>query len=300
MALWFFWITLLITLLCVGGLTTAIVLNLLLRQVFWMKEFLFILGGAVVIMISQLSIYQPGIFSEEIEGNLYFSLLQIGAILIAWGYLSLMFIVHDKRSEIARFSLLTGWSVSIGISVLLKWMGLFYDIFLYFPAVSVVIPSVYIIIRMNIFKRKEFGPMLVLLAAVSLAGYVFEIIEFLLQTANISFIEHIPSGSFAFTGFSLVLAVTALVFCLKNVRALKGQMTGSVPSENQINVFCRTNELTKRESEIVEKLILRFTHKEIADQLNISSRTVERHVYNMYQKTGLSNRFELYDLIRSK
>jgi len=296
----FFWITLFVTLLCVGGLTTAIVLNLLLRLVFWIKEFLFILGGAVIIMISQLSFYQPSILSEINLENIYFTLLQMGGMFMSWGYLSLMFIEDEKRNEIIRYCLISGWSVCIVISIVLKWVGTFYDVFLYLPAVSVVIPSIMILIRTKIFLRKEFGKMLLVFAVVSLAGYAFEIIEYLLQIADIPIIHHIPSGSFSFTGFSLLLAITALVFCLKTVNALRGQMSGAVPTEIQIDSFCRCNDLTKRESEIVEKLLLRFSHKEIGEQLKISPRTVERHVYNMYQKTGLSNRFELYDLIRSQ
>ncbi|GAB4368906.1 MAG: hypothetical protein Kow009_05610 [Spirochaetales bacterium] len=45
--------------------------------------------------------------------------------------------------------------------------------------------------------------------------------------------------------------------------------------------------ITKREKEIVLLLQLRMTYAEIASVLGISRRTVEKHVYNMYDKLGV-------------
>ena len=50
--------------------------------------------------------------------------------------------------------------------------------------------------------------------------------------------------------------------------------------------------LTKREKEILEMLSKGLVYKEIADQLNISSETVRKHVYNVYAKLHVSNRVE--------
>jgi len=50
--------------------------------------------------------------------------------------------------------------------------------------------------------------------------------------------------------------------------------------------------LTKREKEILEMLSKGLIYKEIADQVNISSETVRKHVYNVYAKLHVSNRVE--------
>lgn len=56
---------------------------------------------------------------------------------------------------------------------------------------------------------------------------------------------------------------------------------------------------TGREDEIVQQALLGKTYNEIADTLCISVRTVESHLYNIFQKTGVKNRVQLINLIAS-
>jgi DNA-binding CsgD family transcriptional regulator len=64
--------------------------------------------------------------------------------------------------------------------------------------------------------------------------------------------------------------------------------------------------LTPREIEILQLLAQRFTNREIANQLVLSVRTVERHIANLYEKTGVTNRRDaltyahLHDLLPRK
>jgi len=51
--------------------------------------------------------------------------------------------------------------------------------------------------------------------------------------------------------------------------------------------------LSRREAEIVRLMALRMTAREIASILLISSRTVERHMANAYEKLGVDNRADL-------
>ena len=53
-----------------------------------------------------------------------------------------------------------------------------------------------------------------------------------------------------------------------------------------------TELLTKRELEILEMLANGLVYKEISDKLFISSETVRKHVYNVYNKLHVSNRVE--------
>ena len=50
--------------------------------------------------------------------------------------------------------------------------------------------------------------------------------------------------------------------------------------------------LTKRELEILEMLANGLVYKEITDKLFISTETVRKHVYNVYNKLHVSNRVE--------
>ncbi|RYY49634.1 MAG: response regulator transcription factor [Chitinophagaceae bacterium] len=50
--------------------------------------------------------------------------------------------------------------------------------------------------------------------------------------------------------------------------------------------------LTKRELEILEMLASGLVYKEISEKLYISSETVRKHVYNVYNKLHVSNRVE--------
>jgi DNA-binding NarL/FixJ family response regulator len=50
--------------------------------------------------------------------------------------------------------------------------------------------------------------------------------------------------------------------------------------------------LSKRENEILEMLSTGLLYKEISDKLFISSETVRKHVYHIYEKLHVSNRIE--------
>lgn len=52
----------------------------------------------------------------------------------------------------------------------------------------------------------------------------------------------------------------------------------------------RSNILTKREKNVFELLILNKTTKEIAEELNISEKTVRNHISNAMQKLGVKGR----------
>lgn len=50
--------------------------------------------------------------------------------------------------------------------------------------------------------------------------------------------------------------------------------------------------LSKRENEILEMLSTGLLYKEISDKVTISSETVRKHVYHIYEKLHVSNRIE--------
>lgn len=48
--------------------------------------------------------------------------------------------------------------------------------------------------------------------------------------------------------------------------------------------------LTKREHQVFELLILNKSTKDIADELNISEKTIRNHISNVMQKLGVKGR----------
>lgn len=52
----------------------------------------------------------------------------------------------------------------------------------------------------------------------------------------------------------------------------------------------KKNILTKREKQVFEMLIINKTTKEIAENLNISEKTVRNHISNAMQKLGVKGR----------
>jgi DNA-binding NarL/FixJ family response regulator len=71
----------------------------------------------------------------------------------------------------------------------------------------------------------------------------------------------------------------------KVVAAFKSKPAVSINSDS-------LDVLSKREKEILEALSRGLLYKEIADQLFISSQTVRKHVYHIYEKLHVGNRIE--------
>jgi DNA-binding NarL/FixJ family response regulator len=61
-------------------------------------------------------------------------------------------------------------------------------------------------------------------------------------------------------------------------------------------IFDKYN-ITKREQEILRLIIDGKNNKQIEETLFISYHTVKNHVYNLYQKLGVKNRYELIHFI---
>ena len=74
---------------------------------------------------------------------------------------------------------------------------------------------------------------------------------------------------------------------------------GTIHSSNH-NTFasnCDKFNLTAREKEIVQLIAKGQTYKEIANTLNISDKTVGKHIQNMFEKVGASNKTELVNML---
>jgi DNA-binding CsgD family transcriptional regulator len=69
--------------------------------------------------------------------------------------------------------------------------------------------------------------------------------------------------------------------------------------EARLGDFCKAFEITKREKEVIVLISRGMSNQEISDALFISLQTVKDHVHRIFVKTGVKNRVQLTNLIRS-
>lgn len=108
-------------------------------------------------------------------------------------------------------------------------------------------------------------------------------------------------GSISLVVGSCVLSIAALLILLKDIiSAMYVEKSGQAPGEciskeDALKLYCQHYGLTPRETEVFEKLIVTENgNQEIADELFVSRRVLQRHVASIYEKTGAKNRIGLY------
>ena len=69
--------------------------------------------------------------------------------------------------------------------------------------------------------------------------------------------------------------------------------------DNSLDLFIEKYGISKRETEVVHLIRTGKSNQEISDSLFISLQTVKDHIYNIYLKTGVKNRVQLTNLIRT-
>lgn len=70
-----------------------------------------------------------------------------------------------------------------------------------------------------------------------------------------------------------------------------------LPSNDSFEKNCRRYHLTQRETDIARLICKGMKYKEIGENLYISERTVTKHVQNIFEKVGVSNKIELINKI---
>ena len=75
--------------------------------------------------------------------------------------------------------------------------------------------------------------------------------------------------------------------------ALAGEVLGGFVGKRRAGARSGTDELSEREAEVVRLIARGFSNKEIAAQLDLSSKTVETYKARSLEKLGLSSRSDL-------
>ena len=96
----------------------------------------------------------------------------------------------------------------------------------------------------------------------------------------------------------LVAVINNILHRVENTHAAIARLVGNEqPAES---VFVRDEELTEAEWRVAESVARGLSNKEIAEQLNLSIRTIENHVSRILAKKNFSNRVEIARYIISK
>lgn len=91
--------------------------------------------------------------------------------------------------------------------------------------------------------------------------------------------------------FSLISILLSSVLVIRFAYPYLAGIGGCVQKKNRVSP--QDLNFTAREQEVLDMIISGYTNDQIAANLQISSSTVKKHVYNMFQKTGSENRIDL-------
>ena len=88
----------------------------------------------------------------------------------------------------------------------------------------------------------------------------------------------------------LIAVINNILQRLEQTHAAIARLVGDVPEET---VFIRDEALTDAEWRVAESVARGMSNKEIAEALNLSTRTIENHVSRILAKKGFGNRVEI-------
>ena len=111
---------------------------------------------------------------------------------------------------------------------------------------------------------------------------------------------------YVFTAYSTFLSLSPYLYFIANglpivalwIHHLSQPLPVLSADAPKLIRFIEDNALTPREADILKKIIRGESNKEIAEQSFISPHTVRNHIYNIYRKTGIKNRFQLLALFQ--
>lgn len=227
-----------------------------------------------------------------------FVLLAIPVLMVKIYFLFLLFqelLSRERPAWFNRFSLL----LSLAVLLLCTWMaGTYLDeglgerfrTFLTGLGVSAVLVEILIILRFLVFVRdarcRVIGAWSMPYGLVFLGGFVLYVCV---------------AYSAALTPWDSVAELTPYVYFITLGLPLAvlwlAHRQGAAPvldtGSPAISRFIDKHALTAREAEILRQILSGASNREIAERNFISPHTVRNHVYNIYKKTGIRNRFQL-------
>lgn len=103
--------------------------------------------------------------------------------------------------------------------------------------------------------------------------------------------------------YPILVSIYLLFIIIYTIHLVKNRHTDTQQPEkmnNTIEDFCEKLNITPREKEIINLIVLGKSNQAIGDTLFISLGTVKNHIHNIYRKCGITSRFELISLVKGE
>lgn len=118
--------------------------------------------------------------------------------------------------------------------------------------------------------------------------------------------EHFSYGLLSVPAVYLILNLSCLYFgkkyfarCEQQKESIQHGTDESLDEAGAIEEFYNKYKITNREKQVIELLMKAYSYRSISMELVISLTTAKTHIYNIYQKTGVKNKVELINKIKS-
>lgn len=154
--------------------------------------------------------------------------------------------------------------------------------------VTLIIGSIQIALHLKQIRNPDLKRALKTLALVLI---VYIPLQTLLILLNGEWVCIMLSRNLLYLAIDIISILFAAKYFFIQVPSIMDDITVSASFTNKYAI-------TAREREVIELLLKGLSIKEVAAVLDRSFKTVNNHIYNIYQKTGAGNKIELLNLIK--
>ena len=148
-------------------------------------------------------------------------------------------------------------------------------------------------INFNTIGNKEFKQAIKLFAIVTIVFFPFLVLDAFPGLIPFSPIAQ-PYKTLTLPSYFFIINIVGIYIAMKHFNQPAFYKKGHLTPH-----FVKSFNISNREQEIIQNLTMGLSNKEIGEKLFISYRTVENHLYKIYQKTNVRNRVELSNLIKT-
>lgn len=236
----------------------------------------------IATIFAMLSIFINNIINSQYL--LLFILKQLCYIFLIYGYLKPIYavIIGAVKSNYALATIILITLVA-SISIELNHFtaeGKVFFIVLYLILFISPIPFIFNFKWKSIPQWVDFPFFYPISIFIILLAFLAQELNFTLQDTTTSF-------------YSFLQIILFLIICFLHLKTTIKRLL--IPAK--ISIHISKYNLTPRETEITKLLMNAKSYKEISEQLNISIKTVNTHIYNIYKKCKVENKIELIKLI---
>lgn len=153
-------------------------------------------------------------------------------------------------------------------------------------------------------KNKYRNAVLILLGLLSVLAIIDSVFYFQSYSVNIAeniVLDPLEYRFLAFDGMKLLVIGVGFWSIRQNLLDIVGhELDKNLSTEEKIENFCVTYELTNRQKDIVTLIIEGDSNKEISEKLFITEGTVKTHIYNIFKKVEVTSRQQIIKKVLSE